>query len=406
MSTTVRRIGVQERRHRLGLRHRLAAGRQTDGSVAGVVDAAASVVALHATDPASVFLSVMARSDAGIDTIERALYDDRALLWMLGMRRTVWVVPRDLAPVVQAGATLAIAAVQRRRLVQHLTQAGVAADVEAWLADVEYSTLAALVARGEATAVELAGDEPRLRTRLVAPPETVGVNATSRVLFQLSADGHIVRGRPLGSWTSSRYRWAPTPVWLPGGLDHLDPATARMELARRWLAAFGPAPITDLKWWTGWTLGQTRAALNALDAAAVDLDGTPGVALPGDLDPVADPGPWVALLPALDPTPMGWQERGWFLGEHRPALFDRTGNIGPTIWCDGRIVGGWAHRTDATIALRLLTDVGAEGQAAVHAAAGRLAGRIVAETCPPGGSIGGLRITPRFRTPLERELSD
>ncbi|MGH3616280.1 MAG: winged helix DNA-binding domain-containing protein [Pseudonocardia sp.] len=399
MSTTVRRIGVQERRHRLGLRHRLAAGRQTDDSADGVVEAAASVVALHATDPASVFLSVMARSDGGIVSIERALYDDRTLVRMLGMRRTVWAVPRDLAPVVQAAAALAIAAVQRRRLVQHLTQAGVAADVETWLADVERSTLAALVARGEATAVELVGDEPRLRTRIVAPPETVGMNATSRVLFQLSVDGHIVRGRPLGSWTSSQYRWAPT-GWLPGGLDHLDPAVARVELSRRWLVAFGPAPIPDLKWWTGWTLGQTRAALRALDAAAVDLDGTPGVALPGDLDPVADPGPWVALLPALDPTPMGWQERAWFLDEHRAALFDRTGNIGPTIWCDGRIVGGWAHRADATIALRLLTDVGAEAQAAVHAAAERLAGRV-----GPRAGQPGVRITPRFRTPLERELS-
>ncbi|MGH3567560.1 MAG: winged helix DNA-binding domain-containing protein [Pseudonocardia sp.] len=394
MSTTVRRIGVQERRHRVGLRHRLAAGMQTDDSAGGVVEAAASVVTLHATDPASVFLSVMARSNAGIETIERAFYDDRTLVRMLGMRRTVWVVPRDLAPVVQAGAALAIAAVQRRRLTQHLTQAGVAADVETWLVDVESSTLRALVARGEATAVELAGDEPRLRTRIVAPPETVGMNATSRVLFQLSADGHIVRGRPLGSWTSSQYRWAPTTVWLPGGLDHLDPAAARVELARRWLVAFGPAPITDLTWWTGWTLGQTRAALTTLDAATVDLDGTPGVALPGDLDPVTDPGPWVALLPALDPTPMGWQERGWFLGEHRAALFDRTGNIGPTIWCDGRIVGGWAHRANETIALRLLTDIGADAEAAVHAAAERLAGR-----------IDGALITPRFRTPLERELS-
>jgi len=405
VSATIRRIGVQERRHRLGLRHRLVTGMQTDDSVDGVVEAAASVVTLHATDPASVFLSVMARSQAGVDTVEWALYDDRALVRMLGMRRTMWVVPRDLAPVVQAGATLAIAAVQRRRLVQHLTQAGVAADVETWLADVESSTLRALVARGEATAVELAGDEPRLRTRIVAPPETVGANATSRVLFLLSADGHIVRGRPLGSWTSSQYRWAPTTVWLSGGLDDLDPAAARVELARRWLAAFGPAPIADLKWWTGWTLGQTRAALTALDAAAVDLDRSPGVALPDDLDPVADPGPWVALLPALDPTPMGWQERGWFLGEHRAALFDRTGNIGPTIWCDGRIVGGWAHRADGTIALRLLTDIGAEAAAAVHAAAERLAERIGPQTCLPDGSIGKVRITPRFRTPLERELS-
>ena len=126
----------------------------------------------------------------------------------------------------------------------------------------------------------------------------------------------------------------------------------------------------------------------------VDLDGVPGVVLPDDIEPVAEPAPWVALLPGLDPTPMGWQERGWFLGEHKAPLFDRSGNIGPTVWCDGRIVGGWAHRADGTVALRLLEDIGAAATAAVHAAAERLAGR-----------VGGVRVTPRFRTPLERELS-
>ena len=36
---------------------------------------------------------------------------------------------------------------------------------------------------------------------------------------------------------------------------------------------------------------------------------------------------------------MGWKEREWFLGGHAPALFDRSGNIGPTAWSDARIAG-------------------------------------------------------------------
>ncbi len=91
---------------------------------------------------------------------------------------------------------------------------------------------------------------------------------------------------------------------------------------------------------------------------------------------------------------MGWKERGWFLGEHGPALFDRTGNIGPTVWWDGRIVGGWAQRPDGEVVVRLLSDIGAGGEAAVAAEAERLSGH-----------LGPVRVTPRFRTPLERELS-
>ena len=167
-----------------------------------------------------------------------------------------------------------------------------------------------------------------------------------------------------------------------------------MELARRWLRAFGPAPVSDLQWWTGWTAGQVQAALGELDTAEVDLGGAPGLVLAGDEAEEPAQQPWPALLPALDPTPMGWRERGWFLGEHGPPLFDRSGNIGPTIWWDGRVVGGWAQRKDGEVVFRLLEDAGSDAVAAISAAAERLQ-----------AWLGRVRITPRFRTPLERELS-
>jgi hypothetical protein len=99
-------------------------------------------------------------------------------------------------------------------------------------------------------------------------------------------------------------------------------------------------------------------------------------------------------LPAVDPTPMGYAQRDWYLGVHGPKLFDRSGNIGPTIWADGRIVGGWAQRKNGAIAYKLLEDVGSEAERSVDSAAHAL-----------GEWLGSVRLTPRFRTPLERELS-
>lgn len=163
-------------------------------------------------------------------------------------------------------------------------------------------------------------------------------------------------GPPNGSWTSSQYRWSPVEAWLPDGVADVPAAEARADLARRWLRAFGPAPAADLKWWTGWNAGDVKKALALLDVTEVDLGGTTGLVLSDDLEPSPAPEPWAALLPALDPTPMGWQERGWFLGGHGPALFDRNGNIGPSVWWDGRVVGGWAQRKDGEIAVRLLED--------------------------------------------------
>ena len=100
-----------------------------------------------------------------------------------------------------------------------------------------------------------------------------------------------------------------------------------------------------------------RATLGAVE---VDLGGGTGAALPDDLGGTEDPGEWAALLPALDPTVMGWSDRSWFLGPHAKSLFDVNGNAGPTIWLNGQVVGGWAQRADGEIAIRLLEEVGAE----------------------------------------------
>jgi hypothetical protein len=388
----VEHFTIDERRARLGVRHHLAARAATP------VEATRGVVALHATDPASVYLSAVARVDDGtVGEVERALYDERALVRLLGMRRTMFVVEAELVPVVLASSTRGLVSGERRKAVQFLEEGGVTDDGERWLGQVFADTLAALRARGQASAAELAEDVPALREELVFNPGKryeARQRMTSRVLFLLAAEGRIVRGRPTGTWISSQYRWSPVETWLPGGVPELDTAAAQAELARRWLARFGPAIPADLKWWTGWTMRDARRALEAIGAVEVDLGGTAGVVLSGDLEPVAPPDPWVALLPALDPTAMGWTEREWYLGEHRAALFDRSGNIGPTVWQDGRIVGGWAQRKDGEIAVRLLSDVGAEAADAIAAEAAGLA-----------ELFGDVRATPRFRTPLERELT-
>jgi hypothetical protein len=391
-------MDVAERRARLAVRHHLAEPTRA----ASPVVVARDLVALHGTDPATVFLSIVARSERpAVAAIEEALYVKRELVRMLGMRRTMFVVPDELAPVVQAACTSAIAVQLRRRYQQLLGAAGVvaAADVEGWWTDLERDTLAALEQRREATAQELGQDVPRLKTqiRLAEGKSYAGSQSVATwLLMQLSAEGKIVRGRPRGSWISSQYRWAPVDAWLPGGLPALAMPTAQITLVGAWLRAFGPGTLADLKWWTGLTLAEVKRAVLSLDVVEVDLglgDGT-ALVLADDVESELAPDPWVALLPALDATPMAYVQRDWFLGSHAATLFDRSGNIGPTVWCDGRIVGGWGQRQNGTLAFKLLEDIGREAEHRVEDAAHTL------ETW-----LGSVRVTPRFRTPLERELS-
>src|SRR5512132_3416650 len=390
----MRSITVEERRVRLAVRHHLALGTRVDDPVV----LAGDLVGLHATDPATVYLSLRART-RGIDppAIERALYEERTLLRMIGMRRTMFVLPLQLAAVVQAACTEAIARTQRRTYAKRIEQGGIADDGERWLDKAAEAAFAALEARGDAFGGDLSRDVPMLREKVHYGEGKKWAGSTSMttwVLFQLAAEGRIVRGRPRGGWTGSQWSWVPATSWLSSALPRRAPDEARTELARRWLRSYGPATVVDLKWWSGWTLAQTRAALTALGAVEVDLEGSPGVALPDDDEPVPATGPSTALLPALDPTVMGWKQRAWYLGEHAPALFDRAGNAGPTGWWNGRIVGGWVQRKDGEVVFRLLEDVGAEATAAVAAEAERLA-----------EWLGETRVLPRFRTPLEPTLS-
>lgn len=355
-------------------------------------DVAHALVALHATDPATVHLAACARLTApSVAEVERGLYDDLTLARMLCMRRTMFVVPAELAPVVNASTARPVALRERAHHAKLLLRAG--GFTAEWIAAAEEAALAALRERGQAGAAELAADVPALREQIVVSPGKpyeARQRVSSRILGVLAAEGRIRRARPLGGWTSSQFRWA-----VAEPLARLPEGPAKADLARRYLASFGPVTADDLKWWTGWTLTDTRKAIAATGAVAVDLDEGTGHLLPDDTESIAEPEPWAALLPALDPTAMGWRHRDWYADpELRQPLFDRNGNIGPTVWWNGRVIGGWAQRPDGSIAYRLLTDAGRQARSAIGAEADRLA-----------GWLGGTRIRPSFRTPLERELT-
>jgi hypothetical protein len=389
---------VEERRRRLVRRHAIAPTSAADDVCAAV----SAMVAAHATDPATVYLSILARCPgAKLDDVARELYDRRSLIRTIAMRRTMWVMTLELAPVVHHAASVAVAARLRRQLVKDLetgpTDPPLSGDISAWLRDVEDGVDAALHRRVVATAAQLASDERRLQTAQLPTTDKaydIRRNITTRVLTLMATEGRIVRGRPRGGWTSRQHSWETAADWWPDGIPPVPDAEARTTLARRWLEVFGPATLADLQWWAGWTLGHTKAAVAGLETADVDLDGVPGIVLADDVEPEAAIEPTAALLPALDPTPMGWQRREWYLGAHKERLFDRNGNVGPTVWWDGRIVGGWAVRPSGEIAWRLLEDVGAEAESAVEAAAVALEPR-----------LDGTVVVPSFRTPLERELS-
>ncbi|OBI57633.1 winged helix DNA-binding domain-containing protein [Mycobacterium sp. E787] len=386
----MRTFTIDERRNRLARRHFLSAGDPTP--ITGMI---AGLVGLHATDPATPYLSLWARFP-GFRTadLELQLYEKRAALRHLAMRRTLWLVSSDDLRLIQSACSDRVADNESRRLAADVRKAGVAADGERWLDRACAAVLRHLGDSGPASSTELRAALPELAgTYDPAPGRRWGgqVPLAPRVLTVLSARGDIVRGPNDGSWTTSRPRWSTTGDWLGDVGEPLPDRHARAGLTRRWLATFGPATVADIKWWLGTTLTAARNALADIGAVQVDLHGSPGWALPDDLDPEPEAPPWCALLPGLDATTMGWFQRDWYLGEHRARIFDRNGNAGPTAWWNGRVVGGWYQDDGARVRLQLLEDPGRDGRRALQRRADELT-----------AWLDGVRISPRFPSPLSK----
>lgn len=378
----------RQRRARLGVRHALA-----PACFAGTPEAAtAAMTVLHATEPATVYLSCWARvAVVRPADVDRALYHDRSLVKQLAMRRTLFVFPRDLLPAVWPSASARVAGNERAKLVKDVVRAGVARDGDDWLDRARAAVLDVLAgAPAGRQATEIRGAVPMIDVTMEIA--TADPRAASRVLTYLSASADIVRAANTGGWHTSRPRWTLMRDWLGDVPPSWDPADGYRELVRRWLYTFGPGTEDDLVWWFGSTRAVVRAALAGLDAVAVSLDhGGTGWLLPDDVDDVPEPGPWAALLPVLDATVMGWRHRDFYLGPHRDEIFDRRGNAGTTAWVDGRVVGCWIQDAAGVVEVRLLEEVSAAARRALDAEAARLT-----------AWLGGFRVPSVYASPAMR----
>jgi Winged helix DNA-binding domain len=150
-------------------------------------------------------------------------------------------------------------------------------------------------------------------------------------------------GRFVVRWTTSALH-----VWEQPA-PSIDPETARIELCRRHVHAFGPTTPAVFAWWAGVPLPDAQHSFDVLapELMAVDYDGHQSWILANDETAIVTTEPMrgVRLLVASDLRLLGQDRTTLFVGpglRRHSALHDTFHPNGLLI--DGAIVGAWGRR--------------------------------------------------------------
>jgi hypothetical protein len=129
------------------------------------------------------------------------------------------------------------------------------------------------------------------------------------------------------------------------GVAPCDPAAARVEVVRRYLAAFGPASVADIAQWSGMRVRDIGPALDSLEPLRrfVDEEGRELVDLPRAPLPGADAAAPVRFLPKWDNLLLAHDDRRRVLpDEYRRVVIRKNGDVDQAFLVDGVVAGTWA----------------------------------------------------------------
>ncbi len=282
--------------------------------------------------------------------IEKARLKERSIIWTWGMRGTLhllaasdlaWLLPL-VGPVFVAG--------DRARSRQLGLDEGTAVRGVRLLGEL-------LASQGPLTRQEIA---LRLAAQGVPTEGQASIHLIARAANQgLVCHGPERAGEPsyvlLDDWCRDAKSCAFAPAHSASLLTHTLPQEDALdELARRYLAAYGPAGAADLAAWSGLSLRDLRSALGRIagELVEVEMAGRTGWLPKAHLDWLDElssveksPAPLVRLLPRFDTYLLGYSGRESILDPQFASRINTGGGmIAATLLVDGRIQGTWSTK--------------------------------------------------------------
>ncbi len=277
-------------------------------------------------------LQVCVRVSASTGDVRRALWNERTLVKTWLMRGTLHLVPAVDLPLYTAA--------MRTRWIKTRN---------AWLEFMGMTELELM--RFIETIADVLDGEPRTREEILelaakGQPEPVRAALRSGwggLLKPVARQGLLCFGPNRGQ----KVTFVRPMHWL-GSWRDVDSDAALVEVARRYLRAYGPATKLDFaRWWGSWA-GVANAAWSGLsgELVTVSIEGRRADVLAADLSMLAEAKApdTVQLLPSFDPYLMGHAGRGHLFDAVQSPKVSRTaGWISAVVLVDGRVMGTWTH---------------------------------------------------------------
>jgi hypothetical protein len=277
-------------------------------------------------------LQVGVRAACTVQDVRNALWKDKSLVKTWLMRGTLHLIPAEDLPLYTAAMSTRWIRINKSWLkLIHLT---------------EPEILKLVGEIGDALDIT-----PVTRQEII---KSVGKGHSARVLEALrSGWGGMLKPAArngllcFGPSRGQSVTFVRPQKWL-GSWRKVEPDTALIEVARRYLRAFGPASKFDFaRWWGNWP-GVGTAAWAGLESelVPVSVEGTRAQVLASDLDAIAKTPttPSVQLLPLFDPYLLGHMNRDHlYAAVHRSRVSRTSGWISAVVLVEGRVAGTWTH---------------------------------------------------------------
>ncbi|WP_405066729.1 winged helix DNA-binding domain-containing protein [Kribbella sp. NBC_01510] len=287
----------------------------------GVADVVRRTGGLQAQAWRGAAYAVRARSTATtFADVSHAQETDRSVVRGWFMRGTLQLVAvEDAGPLLGLLGPEAIKDTERRYGELGLTKA-----IRAEAAD---RLEAHLLSHGPSTRAQLA--EVLVKAGLIEEPKGQAVYALIRYTGLL---GRLCYGPGYDkdeTWVAVS-DWLGEPLVLEGDVE---------TLARRYLAAYGPATARDFATWSGLPVPVARRAVQAAATKSFDVEGVELAAI-DDLPGCRD----VRLLGEFDAYLLGYQDRRQALAaEFHQQIHPGGGMLRPAVLEAGRVIGSWRH---------------------------------------------------------------